>query len=374
MRASSVWLLLPPYVALIAFASLFPFTGWRVQGLTPLDILSAPLPPQYWTWFDVNTNIAGYVPLGLLLGIGLLHGLRPLSALLLTTLLASLLSLGMESLQLLLPHRVPSSLDWALNTLGACMGAGLALTLKHLGALRRWSVWREHWFRARTHGGLALLALWPCALLSPAALPFGLGQVLHRVEHIVQGWISTTSHAATALAWLPARPPLQAAALQTAALSPLGEAVCVALGLLAPCLLGGMIVARAWHRLALVLPLMCAGVMVTALSCALAWGPQHTWTWLDAPARVGIILALCAAPILATLPSRVCALALLLGLMLQLHFLHLAPASAYFDQTLQSWEQGRFIRFYGLGQWLGWIWPYAALCYAALYLTRRPVQ
>jgi hypothetical protein len=27
---------------------------------------------------------------------------------------------------------------------------------------------------------------------------------------------------------------------------------------------------------------------------------------------------------------------------------------------LQAWEQGRFIRFNGLAQWLGWIWPYAA--------------
>jgi hypothetical protein len=48
-----------------------------------------------------------------------------------------------------------------------------------------------------------------------------------------------------------------------------------------------------------------------------------------------------------------------------------ANASAYFTQTLQTWEQGRFIRFNGLAQWLGWLWPYAALAYVLLRLSRR---
>jgi hypothetical protein len=47
--------------------------------------------------------------------------------------------------------------------------------------------------------------------------------------------------------------------------------------------------------------------------------------------------------------------------------LNQAPADPYFAQTLQTWEQGRFIRFHGLAQWLGWLWPYAALVYV---LTR----
>jgi hypothetical protein len=34
---------------------------------------------------------------------------------------------------------------------------------------------------------------------------------------------------------------------------------------------------------------------------------------------------------------------------------------------LQSWEQGRFVRFNGLAEWLGWLWPYAAI---ALVLGR----
>jgi len=38
-----------------------------------------------------------------------------------------------------------------------------------------------------------------------------------------------------------------------------------------------------------------------------------------------------------------------------------APVDPYFAASLQSWEQGRFIRFHGLALWIGWLWPYAAM-------------
>ena len=38
-----------------------------------------------------------------------------------------------------------------------------------------------------------------------------------------------------------------------------------------------------------------------------------------------------------------------------------APDDPYFAQSLQAWEQGRFVRFHGLAQWIGWLWPYAAM-------------
>jgi hypothetical protein len=38
-----------------------------------------------------------------------------------------------------------------------------------------------------------------------------------------------------------------------------------------------------------------------------------------------------------------------------------APVDPYFADSLQSWEQGRFIRFHGLALWIGWLWPYAAM-------------
>jgi hypothetical protein len=54
---------------------------------------------------------------------------------------------------------------------------------------------------------------------------------------------------------------------------------------------------------------------------------------------------------------------MLLALGVYLSVINQAPTSAYFAHTLHTWEQGRFIRFHGLAQWLGWLWPYSALLY-----------
>ena len=64
----------------------------------------------------------------------------------------------------------------------------------------------------------------------------------------------------------------------------------------------------------------------------------------------------------------------LLALVLHLSLLNNAPTSAYFAQTLQTWEQGRFIRFNGLAQWLGWLWPYAALVYVLMRVSGREAE
>jgi len=92
---------------------------------------------------------------------------------------------------------------------------------------------------------------------------------------------------------------------------------------------------------------------------------------VDLTVRMGVWGGLGLAMVAMPLPRRACAALLLLVLVLQLSILNQAPTSAYFSETLQAWEQGRFIRFYGLGQWLGWLWPYATLVYVLLRLARR---
>jgi len=73
MHRTSAWPLALIYTALIVFASLFPFDGWRAQGIDPLVFLLAPLPPPYWTGFDITVNVAGYAPLGFLLVLAVLR-------------------------------------------------------------------------------------------------------------------------------------------------------------------------------------------------------------------------------------------------------------------------------------------------------------
>jgi len=89
----------------------------------------------------------------------------------------------------------------------------------------------------------------------------------------------------------------------------------------------------------------------------------HAWAWLNLPAQAGLGLALGLALVLLNLSARSNAALMLLALGIYLSVINQAPTNAYFAQTLQAWEQGRFIRFHGLGQWLGWLWPYAALAY-----------
>jgi hypothetical protein len=207
---------------------------------------------------------------------------------------------------------------------------------------------------------LALLALWPFALLFPAAVPLGLGQVLERLETALGDWLLDTPF----LEWLPVRD------IELQPLVPGAELICVALGALIPCLLGYSVIRSAARRAAFAAATLCIGAGATALSAALSWGPAHAWAWLSLPVQLGFAAALVLAFALVAVPRRGCAALVLLALMLHLSLLNQAPASAYFAHTLQTWEQGRFIRFNGLAQWLGWLWPYAALFYVLLRVSR----
>lgn len=361
MHKSSAWPLALVYAALIVFASLFPFEGWRAQGISPAVFLWARIPPPYWTGFDVTINVLGYAPMGFLLALALLRTGWPRSAVPLAALVGTLLSLGMEYLQIYLPQRVPSNLDLVLNAAGALSGALLAALLERLGAIDRWSRLRSHWFVPDARGALVLLALWPWALLFPAAEPFGLGQGLERLEAALLELLEGTPF----LPWLP----LREQALQP--LSPAGELLCVALGLLVPCLLAYSVIRHAGQRVVFALATATVGVAVTALSAALSYGPAHAWEWLSVPVRAGLWVGLVLAALALLLARRACAVLLLLVLTVHLSVLNDAPTSAYFAQTLQAWEQGRFIRFFGMGQWLGWLWPYATLVYVLLRASRR---
>ena len=88
------------------------------------------------------------------------------------------------------------------------------------------------WFVDDARGALVLLALWPFALLFPAAVPLGLGQVFERLETALADWLLDTPF----LEWLPVRD------IELQPLVPGAELVCVALGALIPCLLGYSII------------------------------------------------------------------------------------------------------------------------------------
>lgn len=349
------------FAGLVVYASLYPFEGWRIQGVAPLAFLTAPL-PQYWTGFDVLSNLVGYAPLGFLLTVALLRAGLALRAALWATLASAALSLSVETLQTFLPARVPSNLDLALNTAGAALGATLASVMQRLGWLGAWSRWRADWLAPHAHGGLVLLALWPFALLYPAQVPFGLGQVGERALAWLQEMVDGTPFSL----WLPADQ------LATLPLSPLAEASCIALGLLAPLLLGFSDLRTLRGRLLFLPGLFLLALTVAGLSAALTYGPAHAWAWIHPPVLAGFGLAGAIAVVALWLPRRLCNVLMLLVLAVLLTVLNQSADTPYFAQSLEAWEQGRFIRFHGLSQWLGWLWPFAALLHGLRAVVAPP--
>ena len=349
-------------MCLIVYASLYPFSEWRNQGISPFAFLGSPL-PRYWSGFDVGANLLGYAPLGFLLVLSALRSRRITWAVSAAVLASGLLSLSLETLQGFLPSRVPSNVDLVLNTLGAWLGAGCALALVRTGLVDRWNHVRARWVAPNARGVLVLLLLWPVALLFPAAVSMGLGQVFERLESAAADALTNSPF----LEWLPVR------AVELQPLVPLAELLCVALGALIPCLLGYCVIRAMRQRVMFAMAAVAVGLGASALSAALSYGPEHAWAWFDAPVRAGVGLAVLVAALLLASPRRVAAVLALLALVIHLTLLNQAPAGPYFAQTLQIWEQGRFIKFYGLVQWLGWLWPYAAIgCLVArLSATRK---
>jgi hypothetical protein len=259
------------------------------------------------------------------------------------------LSLSMETLQMFLPVRVPSNVDAALNVAGALMGAVTARALEWVGLMERWSRFRDRWFVVDAGGALALLF--------PAPVAFGLGQVLERVEAALSNLLQESP----LLEWMPLRE------VELQPLLPVSEMLCVTIGLLLPCLVAFSVLRQRYQRFVTALLVLVLGVAASALSAALTYGPNHAWGWVSIEVAMGLTLAVGGMLALTFAPARACLVLALVALVWQLSLLNNASADAYFALTLQTWEQGRFIRFHGLIQWLGWLWPYAAL----LYLVRR---
>jgi VanZ family protein len=370
-RSSAVplsWL----YGGLIVYASLYPFVGWRIPGPGALDFVLLGW-PRYWTWFDVFANLLGYLPLGFLLFVALIRsGRRSGAAAALACLGGTLLSLALEVLQNYLPHRVSSNVDLALNVLGTAVGVAIGATLQWRGGIARWQKVRDRWFVARSAGGLALLVLWPVGLLFPTAVPFGLGHVLVRVQVIVVELLQDTPLATWTAGWAAAAtPPGAPIAAPTHTLSSAAELAIIVLGVLAPCLVAFTIAVAGWRRLVLVAGALVLGTATMTLSTALNFGPSHAFAWTTHAALDALAIGGGAAMLLSFVPRRVAAGFGLIALTALVMLVARAPADPYFSQSLQGWEQGRFIRFHGAAQWVGWMWPYAALTYLLVRLAAR---
>jgi hypothetical protein len=269
----------------------------------------------------------------------------------------------MEVAQQFVPRRVPSAQDWALNTAGALLGSLLGVLVHTMGWRSRWRGLHERWLDSGGNGAAVLMLLWPLGLLFPSPLPFGLGQVGDQLRELSLSMLDGVAWAEPLADWL----------LNTEVFEPASQATefsVAVLGLLAPCLLAYAASRPSWRRLWLGLGALLLASATSTLSTALNFGPQHALAWVTPGVGTAIAVAMVLSVMLVWIGPRLAGALALVVITAMVVLVHTAPTDPYFAESLQAWEQGKFIHFHGLAKWVGWVWPYAAMAWLLARLRR----
>lgn len=335
------------YALLIVYACLHPFTGWRDTGLPPFDYLLAPW-PKYYRIEDIVLNVLGYVPLGFVLAPALPPRLGRVGVVIVTTMLAALLSFSIETTQNFLPSRISANVDLGANMLGALVGALFGALWGHRlfdqrGWLHRWR--SGHVIAGRTGDlGLILLGLWLLAQLMPESILFSSGDLRRMLQ------------LPTPLAFAPERfMTLEATLVATSML---------ATGLLARCMM------RAGRLLPIVMLLLLA-IAAKSLAALSFFVPGTPTAWLTPGTQYGLIAGAALLAIALVLPRihqhALAGVAMLVATTLS----NLMPENPYLAVGQRLLERGNFLNFHGLTQFVASAWPFLALAYlSALGLWR----
>lgn len=325
---------------MLAAGSLYPFTGWRSNGLPPWAFLSSGW-PRYWTWPDLIVNVAAYLPLGALLTLAASRSLvRPIAvALGIAGCLA--LSLAVEMTQHYLPSRIPSQFDLACNLAG---GVGGALAAAVFGARLTLIEDRFGAFLSRVPQpayGLALIGAWLLSQLSADAVFVTTGD-LRRV---------LGTPAAAQLSW-----PIT---FETVAVA----AHMVAFGLIVNRLFGQ-------HRPAIPANVLCLSIAAAAASIAHAlWlSPAQAFDWLTRSTVHGLVIGSVSLLLGLLLPPRPLKLLAIAALAIGCVAINLVPEIPYRSAARAPWQLGPYLNVNGLTRWLGLVWP----LFAAIWLLAGP--
>ena len=347
------------YACIIAYASLYSATTWQDRGLDIFAFLEGRW-PRYWTWQDVWFNVIAYAPLGFLLTLSPAHRSWPWARILVPLAAGFLLSASLEALQTLIPGRVSSSLDLALNSAGTLLGSLLALfsgpsLLAFAGDLRRKMA--VHRLSAET--GIILLWLWLFAQISPETVFFGLGDL--------RGLLALPPA-------LPFSPEIYSqlesavVTMQTLVVAFLVQAVLQRLGL-------------HWLTIAgSVLAILLLGVLTRISASWLLIGSMTLdaetarWVALTPGGLQGLAIGLVLALPALLLPGRwqppVAAMLLMAATVL----VNLMPTNPYSVSALSVWRQGHFLNFNGLTRLIAALWPYLTLIFLVWTDRRRSIS
>ncbi len=336
------------YGFLVVYGSLYPFSGWRDQGLSPLELLAAPL-PRYLTGFDLAANVVAYFPLGFLAALALAPRLRGAAAVAAATAIAACLSLALEALQVYLPDRIPSNVDLATNAFGGFLGAAAGAAVWGALVARGGALaLRDRLFGAGAYAdvGLVLLALWLFTQLNPETLLFGNGDL--------RSLFDTT-----------------ASELYTPETFARIEAAVAALNVVAVALLVAALANPGQPVRRLAIAVLAFAALARSGAFAVLFAPGEALAWLTPGGAGGLAIGVAAAAILAGLPRHWRIALAGLALMTATAIVNLAPENPYLAHSLAVWPQGHFLNFNGLTRLVSALWPFAALGYLLTGVTRE---
>lgn len=340
------------YTLLIAYASLYPFDGWRPAPDAWFDFVPAPW-PHYYTWSDVGLNLLAYVPFGFFAGLAALARLGTLAAAVLAAGLGVSLSLFMEFLQQFTASRVASNLDLLSNTLGALTGALLAVTLGRRWVLggRLYQARQRLFVQARmTDLGFVILLLWLFTQLKPQIWLFGNGESRWLFSMPEIGAFDPDLHR-----WL--------------------ETAVTAVNLAGVCLLMKAM-ARSREPIAgLLLVIVSVALGLKAVATLTLFRHGDAALWLTPGAVLGIPAGILLYFAAMQLPRRGVAMASAALLVLGAALVNLAPENPYIAASIRTWRHGHFLSFNGLTALASTLWPLLASAYlCALVILARTVH
>ena len=340
--ARLAWILALAYLLIIIYASLQPFRGWRLPPDEILGFLTAPW-PRYITLNDVLINLVAYVPFGFLVALGLPVRLGNLAAVTLATLLAALLSLAMEGVQMFLPARIASSVDLLTNSTGALFGAMAAPLLSPSGFPgRRLAALRRHWFIPGTlaDAGLVIVLLWLLTHLHPTAQSFGTGYL--RATFDLPAYFA---HAPQLLA--------------------LAEAAVVFFNLLGLGLLISALMHGALRPLALIAAVVAAGLLIKSITVVALLKSATPLSWLTPGVALGLLAGGILLHPLSRAPRQAKIAVATLCFCAAISAINLAPENPYqtLPPQLLAGGPSHFLSFASIIRALSELWPFLTIGY-----------
>jgi VanZ family protein len=344
------------FLGAVAFATLYPVSGWRLHAPGAFAFVHMGL-PRWWTWFDVLGNVLAYLVLALLIALGWTTRWPPAMAVAVVALGCSLLSFGLEAAQSYLPGRVPSLLDWLANSAGGFAGAWLGATLNRADTHpdRIAVPVHERWYEQGPPGGWVLLLMWLSAQLVPQRLLFATGdfeQALQRtLERLMPGDAPDLTRWASLL-WGETATTGYGVAIEAAAVM---CAVCV-VGSLAFALVQG-----ARRRLALLAGVALVAFALRSIATQMVYGAAAPFAWLTPGAQGGLVVGAALLYGLETLGPRTRAVAAIVLIAAGTLLVNLAPEDRYFATTVAGMEAGRLVNLQGLLRSVSLVWPLLAI-------------